>query len=104
MADRLKKPAAGAEKPATWERDLPRLPSAAVELPAGLREMLLEGVMLEELKFSGHDVSGKRIAEITASGVVLERVSLAGCEIGSMRLRDVRLVGCDLSNALLRSF
>jgi len=104
MAERSKKQTAGTEKSVAWERDLPRLPEPAGDLAAGLGAMLLEGAPLEDLGFSDCDVSGQRIAELTASGVILERVSLAGCEISSLRLRDVRLVGCDLSNAMLRSF
>jgi uncharacterized protein YjbI with pentapeptide repeats len=35
---------------------------------------------------------------------IFDRVSFANCEIGSLNLVDTRLIGCDLSNAMLRRF
>jgi uncharacterized protein YjbI with pentapeptide repeats len=85
-------------------RETPRnLPTVDQSHP-GTKAQLLEGGHLEDTIFSEIDLSTQRLAELKGSSLIFDRVSFANCEIGSLNLVDTRLIGCDLSNAMLRRF
>jgi uncharacterized protein YjbI with pentapeptide repeats len=67
-------------------------------------ETVLAGLPLEESCAQNIDLPGRKIPSLVAWNSLFDRVSFANCEISSFRLRDVRLVKCDLSNTVLRSF
>jgi uncharacterized protein YjbI with pentapeptide repeats len=96
MAEKLKKLKGSREHP----RQLP------LEDDSNLasREDLLSDRFMEEVRFQDLDVSGQRLSAISGSNLLFERVSFANCKISSVHWSDVRLVGCDLSNTVIRSF
>jgi uncharacterized protein YjbI with pentapeptide repeats len=96
MAEKTRKPDRRRETP----RNLP----AADESHHGTKSPLLDGRHLEDTIFSEIDLSTHKLAELKGSNLLFERVSFANCEIASLNLVDTRLIGCDLSNAMLRRF
>jgi uncharacterized protein YjbI with pentapeptide repeats len=96
MAEKTRKP----DRPRETPRNLP----SPDESHHGTRVQLLDGGHLEGGIFTEVDLSTLRLAELKGSNLVFDRVSFANCEIGSLNLVDTRLVGCDLSNSMLRRF
>jgi uncharacterized protein YjbI with pentapeptide repeats len=67
-------------------------------------ETLLGGEPLEESLAQNIDLSGRKIPSLVGWNSVFDHVSFANSKIDKLRLRDARLVKCDLSNSVLRSF
>jgi len=85
-------------------REVPRNLPSVHKSQTGTKDRLLDGGHLEDTIFSDLDLSTHRLPELKGSNLLFERVSFANCEIGSMNLVDTRLIGCDLSNSMLRRF
>ena len=83
-------------------RQPPDLPVDMDELAGVTAEELSAGLLIDEGRAVGGDLSGRKLLALDARVSVFEGVSFAGCEISTVRLRDSRFVRCDLSNARVR--
>jgi len=96
MAEKNRKPERRRDRP----RRLPEPDNATL----GTVDLLLDGAVLEDICFNQLDLAGRGIASIRGYNLVFDRVSFANCEIALLQLFDARLIGCDLSNTMLRAF
>ncbi len=85
-------------------RTPPDLPANTTALNAATKDDLLAGLLQEDVHARDIDLAGRSLPSLIQRSSIFERVSFANCVIPSARLRDVRLVGCDLSNAVLRGW